>query len=101
MRGLQEHLERGYTDGPVCACCASGTDNLDDAGLCVECAATEEHVQCALDTDADATLAVDFEPSDEALFVHAPSLAELDAWGREQLDELCAVVDFYPAAVGS
>lgn len=99
MRDHQSYLERGYTDGPICACCASGTDNLDDAGLCVDCAATETHVQCAL--DADATLSLDFEPADEALFVSAPSLAELDAWGREQLDELCAVVDFYPAAVGS
>lgn len=101
MRGHQSYLERGYTDGPVCACCASGTDNLDDAGLCVECADTEAHVQRALDADADAALALDFEPADEALFVSTPSLAELDAWGREQLDELCAVVDFYPSAVGS
>lgn len=98
MRGHQSYLERGYTDGPVCACCASGTDNLDDAGLCVECAETEAHVQCALDVDADAQ---GFEPADEALFVHTPSIAELDAWGREQLDELCSVVDFYPSAVGS
>ncbi|RTL19015.1 MAG: hypothetical protein EKK55_20135 [Rhodocyclaceae bacterium] len=98
MRDHQSYLERGYTDGPICACCASGTDNLDDAGLCVECAATEAHVQSALDLDADPQ---GFEPADEALFVYTPSLAELDAWGRQQLDELCSVVDFYPAAVGS
>lgn len=83
MHGLQDHLEHGYSDGPICADCGCGTSQLDERDLCRGCADAAAHDESI---EVDAALA--FEQADEALFASAPSIAELDAWADELEIEL-------------
>ena len=81
MYGLQDHLERGYSDGAICADCGCGTSQLDERDLCRGCAEAAAHDESAQSIEVDAALA--FERDDEALFAGSPSIAELDAWADE------------------
>mgnify|MGYP001279788629 CR=1 FL=1 len=90
-------LDRPDAPCVTCPCCNLVVDvrdmvGVDGVGECREC--SDERV--AQHDDA----ADEFCPADEALFCAAPSIAELDAWGREQLDELHANVALYAVGGG-
>ena len=98
LRALDAWITREQPEYPSCAC-GNGLhyQSNRESGVCDDCTAPEQHVEAALAID-DA--AEGFEPADEALFCSSPSLAELDAWGREQLDELHGTVALYAVGGG-